>query len=110
MVFSRLLKQYLQESGISKYSKQIKLTNANSISKALSYQDSEGNKTVKVGDVIFFDFDNDGKMDYAGIITKITNGEIYYSGASSYRTNELLSKHIDGNTVVYITPIEDESK
>ena len=54
--------------------------------------------------MIYFDKDGDGTPDHAGIITKVSDGMVYYSGHTVNRKNEPVSNYFKNykNGKVYI--------
>ena len=68
------------------------------------------NKTdvIQPGDLLDFDFDGDGMIDHATMISKVENGQIYYTGNTVRRFNKLLKDSYEDGNVLYIVRINDE--
>lgn len=63
---------------------------------------------VQPGDLLYFDFDGDGIIDHATIVTKVENGEIYYAGNTVRRFDQPLSESYESGNCVYIVRINDQ--
>ena len=78
--WSKVIEQhnYLMSSGyVSKL--RIVIRRADLIKKVLS------NRTIKIGDVMYFDEDGDRRLDHATIITNVTKKDIFYSAHTTDR-------------------------
>ena len=63
---------------------------------------------VQPGDLLYFDFDNDGEIDHATMVSSVTNDNLYFTGNTVRRFNQSLSEsYVDGNCL-YIVRINDE--
>ena len=57
---------------------------------------------IRIGDLIYMDFESDGKIDHAAIINRVENGEIFYSAHTADRFDQNLYSAIDSSTTIYI--------
>ena len=64
------------------------ITNASDVQKHL--------KTVKPGDIIGFDDDNDGTITHVGIITKVDSSGIYYTAKDTNRIDQSVAGMYEG--------------
>ena len=62
-------------------------------------------KKVAIGDLLFFDFDNDELMDHATIITKTSKNDIFYSGHTNPAKDKSLKKNI-GKSQMYVVKMK----
>ena len=52
---------------------------------------------IKLSDPIYFDKNSDGRPDHVGIISKITDKEIYYAGHTNPQREKKISSYFDGH-------------
>ena len=67
---------------------------------------------VKIGDLVFFDWESDGKINHAGIISMINKTDIFYAGHTSSRlyysiTGVTNRKKYKGKITIYIITLKD---
>lgn len=64
---------------------------------------------IQMGDLLYFDFNNDGKIDHATIIVEVANGQISYAGNTAIRREKGIDKEIfDEGNVLYVVRIKNE--
>ena len=52
---------------------------------------------IEVGDLVYFDHENDGPCEHAAIVSKVENGMIYYAAHTSSRYDQEISKYLESD-------------
>ncbi len=97
-------KQYKYFKNSVYANKTIKITKKSDISSLI-----EKHK-IKKGDLMYFDFDKDKKINHATIISSIKKGKIYYSGHTRSQFDQPLTSYFENYSsgIAYVITIKDK--